>query len=101
MMKFITRYFWNLLIAVDQLANTVFWGDPDETISSRMGRFIKQDNCHICKIVCWFLDFVDPDHCKNSIEEDEGSRGLGVPPDVVFIFWGVVIGATIVFTIFG
>ena len=66
-MKFITRYICNILIAVDQLVNAVFWGDPDETISSRMG-VTKKDNC---------------------------------PPNVIFIFWGVVIGATIVFTIFG
>jgi len=31
------RYFKNILIGIDQLINTLFLGDPDETISSRTG----------------------------------------------------------------
>lgn len=32
------RYLLNLLIATDQLANTLLRGDPDETLSSRAYR---------------------------------------------------------------
>ncbi|WP_302621011.1 hypothetical protein [Cupriavidus taiwanensis] len=31
------RYFWNVLIAIDQFGNALGAGDPDETISSRAG----------------------------------------------------------------
>ena len=65
------KYIWNLLIAIDQLANAILWGDPDETLSSRMGKGLKTD-CLLCKPVCFFLDLIDPKHCHKSIEEDEG-----------------------------
>jgi hypothetical protein len=45
------RYFWNLLIAVDQLFNTVFGGDPDETLSSRMGKHIIKNDSLISKVI--------------------------------------------------
>ncbi|MBG24005.1 MAG: hypothetical protein CMF22_11185 [Idiomarinaceae bacterium] len=34
----ILRYVWNVLISLDQLANTLTGGNPDETISSRAYR---------------------------------------------------------------
>lgn len=70
----VKRYFWNILISIDQLANTFLFGSPDETISSRMGKHIakKEDKCHICWFVCRFLDLFEKDHCKKSIEKDEG-----------------------------
>lgn len=38
MVKRYKRYIWNVLIAIDQFFNTVLGGDPDETMSSRMGK---------------------------------------------------------------
>lgn len=72
------NYFWNNLIAIDQLVNTVFAGDPDETISSRIGKILRdkrKDNrfiYYLSKIICYFLNKIDPGHCKDAIEEDEG-----------------------------
>jgi hypothetical protein len=67
------HYFWNILISADQLANTLLGGDPDETISSRMGkRAIKGDR--LGGIICRLLDMFDKGHCKKSIEEDEGQH---------------------------
>lgn len=68
----VCKYIWNILISVDQLANTILGGDPDETISSRAGK--KQGSQRWAKILCWFLNKVDSNHCQKSIEEDEGSR---------------------------
>lgn len=70
----IRTYFWNILIAFDQLINTVLGGDPDETISSRMGKHIENDRCTFCKLICGVLDIFDKDHCAKSVEPDEGSR---------------------------
>ena len=73
----IKKYFWNNLIAFDQLINTFFAGDPDETISSRMGKLVRSGKCPFCYWVCTkFLHKIDPDHCQKSIEEDEGKDGL-------------------------
>ena len=61
---------WNILISIDQLANTILGGDPDETISSRAGKM--QHDSKWAKVLCWLLNKIDTNHCKESIEEDEG-----------------------------
>ena len=71
----IKRYIWNILIAIDQLLNTILLGDPDETLSSRMGKRAKNGD-KLGKIVCKFLDLFDKGHCEKSIENDRGSKGL-------------------------
>lgn len=61
------RYILNILIAIDQLFNASFAGNPDETISSRLGKCAKW----ICKAICRILDFFEKDHCVKSIENIE------------------------------
>lgn len=65
------RYLWNILIGVDQLANTFVGGDPDETLSSRCGKRVH--NNRFCRWVCNLLHRVDKRHCERSIEADEGN----------------------------
>lgn len=62
------QYFLNLLIALDQGVNTVFGGDPDETISSRLWRH--RDN-PVAGFFVRLLNVVEPDHCQNSLEPDD------------------------------
>lgn len=70
----VRQYMKNILLSIDQFFNVIFGGDPDETISSRAG---KRDGKNIIPtILCWFLDKVDPGHCKRSIEADEGANEL-------------------------
>lgn len=65
-------YVWNLLLSIDQFFNTVAGGDPDETISSRAG---KVENSNVfAKYLCKFLSIFEKDHCKKSIELDEGKK---------------------------
>lgn len=70
-MKF---YIWNLLISIDQFFNTFFLGgDPDETISSNMGKRARNGEkvgIYVCKV----LDKFQRDHCEKSIELDEGRK---------------------------
>lgn len=61
-------YLKNLLISVDQLLNAVFAGNPDETISSRLGKRVS--TCRFCNWFCKMLDKVDYRHCQESIEYD-------------------------------
>jgi hypothetical protein len=69
------QYFWNLLIWIDQGVNTVTGGDPDETVSSRAGKYAARGRgwfpCQLCKVLNW----IQKDHCKNSIEHDRGQQG--------------------------
>lgn len=74
MFENLKKYFWNNLIAIDQRVNVLFGGDPDETISSRMGKAIERNECLVCRWICKLLDIIDPGHCNKSIEIDEGSN---------------------------
>lgn len=70
------RYLRNLFIAVDQLVNTILGGDPDETISSRLG---KNYNGTIAeRFVDWLFSWQHKKegHCEASIEKDEGNQAI-------------------------
>lgn len=73
------RYLFNILIALDQLLNALAKGDPDETISSRAGKYVVRGRgwfpCQLCKLLD--IVFRQKDHCKNSIELDEGFKTDG------------------------
>lgn len=75
MSTLLRRWAFNVLIGIDQLANAITGGDPDETISSRAGKARRQGRWWGC-VLCRLLDRIDPRHCAESIEEDEGGRAL-------------------------
>ncbi len=62
---------WKLAVAHDQLANTAFGGDEDETISSRAAKAARNGKRWGC-ILCKLLDKLSPGHCERSIEHDRG-----------------------------
>ena len=64
----------NLLLAQDQLGNALLGGDPDETLSSRMGKRLAV--CRLCRWICGLLDRIEPAHCHKAREEDEGADDL-------------------------
>jgi len=72
------KWFINVLIGIDQFGNALFGGDPDETISSRLGKKKKKNGgaipwtSPIMKIIDWGLEKIDPNHSIDAIEEDEG-----------------------------
>lgn len=78
------RYFYNLFYALDQLANALIGGDPDETISSRVGKCQRGDHGRCIQIVMTPIALLinlifiwqEKNHCINSIEDDEGQRDL-------------------------
>ena len=71
------RYLFNILISIDQFVNTVFGGDADETISSRMGKWARDGkNNHglkkpLNKVDNFIVELIEKYHFKKSIEEDE------------------------------
>ena len=64
---------WRLAVAHDQLANTAFGGDEDETISSRAGKGARRGERKWC-LLCRLLNVIEQGHCEKSIEEDEGAQ---------------------------
>lgn len=67
-------YIKNILISIDQFFNALTGGDPDETISSRVGK--KQKSCLFCRFLCKLLNKIDPNHCESSIELDRGDKDV-------------------------
>jgi len=73
----------NILTSIDQLLNTIFGGDPDETVSSRLGKIEENYNGKIpwrryplAAFLTWALNKIDPGHCEKGIEDDEGRHQL-------------------------
>jgi hypothetical protein len=68
------KYRGNILLGVDQLWGTVLGIHHDETISSHLGKCKRGDFPFPWwgRPVHWWLEKVDPGHCKTAIEEDEG-----------------------------
>jgi len=72
------KYLINVLIGLDQFVNAILAGDPDETISSRIGKTKHRHNGVIPwryplrKVVDYFLESIDENHSIDSIEQDEG-----------------------------
>jgi len=67
-MKYITK----VLLGLDQFANTVIGGAPDETISARAGRLRKR---FFWKQLAWTLDHIQPNHTEQAIcHERDGSQ---------------------------
>lgn len=77
-----------MLTALDQTVNAVFgpllnlllseggapFGAADETLSSVMGKNVERGTCRVCTWVCRVLHAIDSDHCRDSIERDEGPK---------------------------
>lgn len=79
------RYFINVLEAVDNLINASMAGDPDETISSRIGKAARGDFGPTWQktarpfeiLIDWiFSKLGQENHCRREIEADEGKDDL-------------------------
>lgn len=69
----IKQYLFNVLVAADQLVNTICGGYPDETVSSRVYRASECE--HKCaKVVQWILNGIflpfETEHCRKAYESE-------------------------------
>ena len=69
------QYLFNNIYAFDQTLNALLGGDPDETLSSRMGKRPKE-HCQLCWLICRGLHLIDPMHCEKAVEKDRGNRNV-------------------------
>lgn len=73
------KYFKNWWIGLDQWINTWFGGDPDETMSSQLG---KRKDLKYAKPFYLIINFIaykvfgQKNHCEQSIEPDEGEDAV-------------------------
>lgn len=74
-------YIFNILVAVDQLVNTVLAGYPDETLSSRAHRAYVADKPfkffrYIINAIFWW----QVDHCLSAYNYEK--RRQDIPPEL-------------------
>lgn len=69
-------YIMKLLIALDQLCNTILGGMPDETISARAWRNRDNKLYAILVVLIDSLFYMDPNHCETSFESEVIRRHL-------------------------
>lgn len=73
----IKKWFWNILISLDQFVNSITGGDPDETISSRAGKAMDRPKPPLwAKIVTWITEPIDKNHVHEAEESDEGKDAV-------------------------
>jgi len=78
-----------VLLNLDYLANAVFFGDPQETISSRAGKLVLAGDRGLAYMLCRVLHLFHEGHCRKSIQAHEGSDEL------IVLDRGVVIGSLV------
>ena len=71
-MQMLKKWAINLLYATDLWFNALFLGDPEETISSRIGKKSGRDDCKLCQWICRLLDKIDPRHCAKAVNWNQG-----------------------------
>ena len=71
----VKRYILNWLLWLDQGANCLLGGDPQETLSSRIGK-VAADGHKWAVLVCKVLDWLDPGHCQRSVDQYDGWRAI-------------------------
>ena len=78
-MRKIAKWLWNVLVAIDQLGNTIAGGNPDITISARVGYFANKSNdrrfyyywrCLEAVIDFTFYPLDGSKHCLQALQGD-------------------------------
>lgn len=64
------KYFHNLCVSIDQLANTLLAGYPDETLSSRSYRCKDKNRFWYCCMNFINFIFFDRNHCFEAFKRD-------------------------------
>jgi hypothetical protein len=76
------RYVKGLLLGLDQLGNTIWAGDEDETISSRLGklkalsRVTGRPMRPGPRLLAWILNRIEDRHVEKAIEYGEGADAI-------------------------
>lgn len=85
----------SLFYRLDLFANAVLLGDPQETISSRCGKYLHAGGRGVVWVLCKLLSIIDPargNHCIENMQPREGSDEL-VRLDVLLIVAALGTGA--------
>ena len=72
------QWIFNMGVLGSQWLSVILGGDPDETISSRLGKAQRAGVWWAEKIACPLVDLLlfEENHCLKSIEDDEGMKEI-------------------------
>jgi hypothetical protein len=74
-MNKIGRYLLNYAVLLDEAANTVFGGSPNETISERAAKARNAGRKWGC-LLCLVLNRINPGHCDNALTSTIGDDAV-------------------------
>jgi hypothetical protein len=74
-MSKIGRYLLNLAILLDEAANTIAGGSPNETISERAAKARNAGRRWGC-VLCRALNWINPGHCDNALTSTIGDDAV-------------------------
>jgi len=95
-------YIKNILIAIDQVGNAIAGGNPDATISGRIGYFANHSVTVIrwywiilqCIVDATFWPLDGPNHCHNSYHKDENENYVAVHSTLIAFILSFIIIST-------
>jgi len=70
------KYIRNILLWLTQGLNTLTGGDPDESTCSRVYKISVRGCGWFPKQFVKFMNLFEKEHCKKSLEEDEGNDAV-------------------------
>lgn len=74
-MRVLGRYFLNLAVLLDEAANTLLGGSPNETISERAAKARDAKREWGC-VLCRLLDKINPGHCDRALTSTIGDDAV-------------------------
>ena len=86
------QYARNIGLAADRLVNAALGGDPEWSLSERMGQSIREDKCAGCYWICRALSLIDHRHCERVYDPDKSHAERLWPASVAFMVGMAVLG---------
>lgn len=60
------QYGENVMLAMDRVMAAVMGWSGEYTVSAQCGR----SSCLLCRAVCWLLNRIDPNHCRDAADSE-------------------------------
>lgn len=70
------KFGMNLALWADHGLNTILLGDPNETVSRRVGRAAEENQKWACVFCHWLSQTFGKDHCQKAIEPGTSGREI-------------------------
>ena len=75
---YVRSYVFNVALALDRLLNAILLGDPEETVSHRLARYLvrSRNPSALALTLAWVLELIDPGHLQRVYKHDADGKEL-------------------------